>query len=261
MGKSTGSVANATTEDSAGDVQAGIEFLRKRKDVDSKPIGLIGHREGGLIAPMVATRSRHVAFVVLLAAPGLPGEQVLYLQSAALRRACGAGDDQISRERLANQRLYGALRQGADSAAVARAVSDLLAEQTAQLSEQQRKAMGDADAIVGAQVGQLLSPWFRFFIAYDPAPTLRELKCSVLALNGEKDLQVLAKENLRAVEDALRAGRNKDYTVKELPGLNHLLQTAETGSVTEYAKIEETVAPAALEAMASWMEARTRPKR
>jgi len=127
----------------------------------------------------------------------------------------------------------------------------------ANLSEEERKASGYSDIYIEGQVQQITSPWMRFFLTYDPAPTLTNVKCPVLAINGEKDLQVPPKENLPAIENALKAGGNKDYTVKELPGLNHLFQTAGTGSPSEYAKIEETISPDALEIIGNWISEHT----
>ena len=107
-----------------------------------------------------------------------------------------------------------------------------------------------------AQKGQLkrvLSPWFRFFLTYDPKPTLSRVKCPVLAINGQLDLQVPPQENLDAIARALTAGGNNNFTTKELPNLNHLLQTARTGAPTEYSRIEETISPTALKLIADWI--------
>jgi pimeloyl-ACP methyl ester carboxylesterase len=252
VGGSTGSTASSTSEDFAGDVAAGVAFLKARSDIDPRRIGLIGHSEGGLIAPLVATRSRDVAFIVLMAGPGLPGDSTLLLQNAALRRTMGASEENIARELAASRRIYAGLRRD-DSTAVARATRELVGLQLAGLPEAQRQGAGDPDSIASRATRQLYAPWMRFFLTYDPRPALRRLKCPVLAINGEKDLQVLPKENLDAIQAALAAGGNPDYTVKELPGLNHLFQTCETGSIGEYARIQETIAPAALEEMSSWI--------
>lgn len=113
--------------------------------------------------------------------------------------------------------------------------------------------MGDQEAILKSQIQSVLSPWFRYFLTSDPKLTLKKVQCPVLAINGEKDLQVPAEENLKAIEAALKAGGNKQYAVMKLPNLNHLFQNAETGSPTEYAKIEETISPVALKIIGDWI--------
>jgi len=257
VGGSTGGFSQATSEDFAGDVLAGIEFLKTRKEIDRKAIGLIGHSEGGLIAPLAAVQSRDVAFVVLMAGPGVSGDSILMLQSAALQRSAGVSEESIARQISVSRRMYARLRQG-DSVGVAEAGRELVRLQIAGLPEAQRRAISDPDSVGAATVRQLLGPWMRFFVTYDPRPTLRRLKCPVLAINGEKDLQVLPRENLDAIRAALEAGGNRDATVKQLPGLNHLFQTCGACTVAEYAQLEETIAPAALEEISTWILSTTR---
>ena len=260
VGGSTGEFRGATSEDFASDALAGIEFLRKRPEIDPRGIGLIGHSEGGLVAPLVAARARDVAFIVLMAGPGIPGDSTLILQTAALRRSIGVSEESIAREIPLHRRIYSLLRQG-DSAGVVRASRELVEIQLQGLPEERRRAMGDPDSVAVAAVRRFLSPWMRFFLAYDPRPALQRIRCPVLAINGEKDLQVLPKENLAAIESALRAGGNRAATVKELPGLNHLFQTCKTCSVAEYSQLEETVAPVALELMSQWIRTHANAKR
>lgn len=256
VGQSTGTFAGATSEDFASDALAAVQFLRVRKDVAK--IGLIGHSEGGLIAPMVANRSHEVSFVVLMAGPALRGDSILTLQSARLRSAIGVSDQALAAEQEASRRVYTAAARG-DSAGVAAATRELVRLQLAALPEAQRQAAGDPESIAASAVLQFWSPWMRFFIAYDPTPALARLTVPVLAINGSKDLQVPAPENLPAMRAAL--GDNHDATVKELPGLNHLFQTANTGSVAEYARIDETIAPLALRTISDWITAHTGTKR
>ncbi len=246
VGGSSGSVAAATSKDMAGDVLAGIAYLKGRKEIDRARIGLIGHSEGGLIAPLVASESKDVAFVVLLAGPGLPGLDILLLQEGLIAHAAGMPDDEITKTHEVNKRIFAALaaaKDDKDAEARSRAV---LKDQPGDLSEKV-----DADALVK----QLANPWFRFFVKYDPRPALAKTKCPVLALSGEKDLQVPPKENLAAIKKA-----NARIVTKELPGLNHLFQTATTGLPTEYATIEETFSPAALEEIAGFLQEKTKKK-
>ena len=261
VGASSGHHSAATTEDLAKDVLAAVEFLKSRPGVDRKRIGLIGHSEGGIIAPMVASRSNDVAFMVLLAAPGLPGDSVLSKQAELVLRAAGIDEATIVSEQALQESLITAVRQSPDSATAAMHARRLITNRLAQLPEEQRKAFGDPNRLADSNLQTLRSPWMQFFLGYDPRPALRRVSCPVLVLNGEKDVQVSSKENLHAIENALRAGGNRDVVVKELPGLNHLFQTAKNGGIAEYAQIEETVAPAALEEITRWLTARMPPKR
>lgn len=258
VGKSTGDFAAATSEDFAGDALAGVAYLKSRSDIHSGKIGLIGHSEGGIIAPMAATQSKDVAFIVLLAGPGLPGEQILYMQQEKIFRAMGASEELIAWNHENSRKIYAILKAEADDSAAA--------QKLRAYSESTDKSMPEAlkqevEKISGQKVGenrelgikQMLSPWFRFFLTYDPRPALSRVSCPVLALIGEKDLQVPADENLEAITTALKAGGNKRFEVKKLSGLNHLFQTADTGAPSEYGKIEETMSPKAMEVIAQWI--------
>lgn len=253
VGKSTGNFATATSEDFARDVIAGIEYLKTRTDVRSDQIGLIGHSEGGMIAPMVAAQSGTVAFIVLLAGTGLTGEEILYLQTELITRANGASESTIEKNREAQQRMFAVVKQEQDDSVATAMLETVLNDAVDQLSEEERNALGDKETHLNAQIKRVLSPWFRCFLTYDPIPTLMKVKCPVLAINGELDLQVPPKENLGAIEKALKASGNTKYTIKEFPKLNHLFQTAVTGSPTEYAKIEETMSPDVLKFVADWI--------
>ncbi len=256
VGGSTGLHSAATSDDFADDVLASVEFLKTRREIDAKKIGLVGHSEGGLIAPIVATRSKDIAFIVMMAGPGIPGDSTLMLQSAAMRRSIGMSEESIAREMTISRRLYDRLKAG-DSLGVEGAGRELVRLQVAALPGEQRRALGDPDSAGVAAVRQLYSPWMRYFVAYDPRPTLRRVRSPVLAINGSKDLQVLPKENLAAIEAAFRAGGLRDFTVKELPGLNHMFQTCRTCTFSEYAQLEETMAPSALDEISGWILART----
>ena len=259
VGGSTGHVTGATSEDFASDVVAGIEFLKTRKEIEHKQIGLIGHSEGGLIAPMVAMRSKDVAFIVLMAGPGVRGDSILIMQTAAMRRLFGTSEETIAGEAAAMRRVHAMVIQG-DSVGVLRTTRELVAIQIEAMTAEQRRGL-DPDSLARQATRQFSLPWLRFFLAYDPGPTLMRLRCPVLALGGSKDFQVPAKENLAGISAALKAGGNRDATVKELPGLNHMFQIATTGAMSEYAAIEETLAPAALDEMSRWIVAHTIAKR
>ncbi len=196
IGKSTGDYASATTEDFAGDAEAALAYLNTRKEIDPKKIGLLGHSEGGLIAPMVATHSQTIAWIVLLAGPGLKGEDVLLLQSELILRAAGVNEGEVARTLAFNKQTYALVRQEKDPAALEAKLNELV----------QSTSTGAAlpPAAVQAQVRMLVSPWFRYYLDYDPLPALQKTMCPVLALNGEKDLQVSSKENLAKIQKALQ---------------------------------------------------------
>ena len=245
IGKSTGDYANATTEDFAGDAEAALAYLKTRKEIDPKRTGLIGHGEGGMIAPLVAAHSSDVAWIVLLAGPGLNGEDTLLLQSELILKTAGVDDEQIAKTREFNKQTYALVRQEKDTATLQAKLRDLV--------ENSGMSASLPPAALQSQVRLMVSPWFRFSLDYDPVPTLQKTMCPVLALNGEKDLQVAPKENLAKIQKALQDGGNKDFQTAELPGLNHLFQHSPTGSPTEYGSILETMAPEALNAVSDWV--------
>jgi uncharacterized protein len=256
VGGSTGNVREATSAHFADDVLAGIELLKARHEINPREIGLIGHSEGGIIAPLVASRSPDVAFIVMLAGTGLPGDEVLYLQAAALLRVAGADQKMLERQKAFQQRVFTVVRQEKGEAAEQK-LRAAMKEAPEAVGSDDKKQATEAMPMLEGQVQMVLTPWFRHFLDYDPRPALRKTKCPVLALNGEKDLQVDPKINLKAIEEALKEGGNRDITVRELPNLNHLFQTCKTGAVSEYSAIEETVAPLALETIAEWILKRT----
>jgi pimeloyl-ACP methyl ester carboxylesterase len=253
IGGSTGNLGASTTDDLAGDVLTGVAFLKEREEVDPARIGLIGHSEGGIIAPIAAARSSDVAFIVLLAGTGLTGEEILYMQGELIARASGVSEEEIKKNLEQSRRIYGVLKSGKDKEAMRTELRRMYDEDLAGISEEEREKMGTSDEAFEAQVKQILSDWFLYFLTYDPRPVLQKVTCPVLALNGEKDLQVPPKENLAEIGKALKAGGNRDVTLKEMPGLNHLFQTAETGAVGEYGTIEETISPEVLELVGDWI--------
>lgn len=261
VAKSTGNFATATSADLATDALAAVEFLKTRSRIDPARIGIAGHSEGGIIAPMVAAESDDVAFIVLLAGTGLNGEQILLLQSALIARAAGVAEPDVDANRKLQEQIFAVLRSGVDTATARAEIAGLVRKQVEGMTPARRAEVGlnsqtDIDMAIRSQVAQATSPWMRFFLTYEPASALRKVHVPVLAINGSKDLQVPPKENLAAIEEALRQGGDKDVTVKELPGLNHLFQTAGTGSPAEYATIEETMSPLALRTIADWINER-----
>ncbi|MEA2087125.1 MAG: alpha/beta fold hydrolase [Candidatus Caldatribacteriota bacterium] len=260
VGESTGDFSHATSEDFASDVLAGIEYLKTRKEINPVQIGLIGHSEGGLIAPMVAVKSPDVAFIILMAGTGLTGEEILYLQGALIYRAMGVSEEDIAKNRQFNEKIFSVIKEEKDKKNAEERLRQMFMEDWEKMSDEKKEQIGDPEVFLKAQLQSLLSPWLKFFLTYDPKPTLSKVKCPVLVINGEKDLQVPPKENLSAIEEALKAGGNQNYTIKELPNLNHLFQTAQTGLPAEYAKIEETISPVALKIVGDWILEQTQDK-
>jgi len=250
-GESTGNFAAATSADLATDVEAAIDYLKTRKEIDPRKIGLAGHSEGGIIAPMVACRSEDVSFIVLMAGTGIPGDELLLLQQRLLGEASGMTENQLDANDVISSRAFEIVKNSKNPE---RDLSDFMIETYRSLPKNQiPNGMTEVD-FVNAQVNQMTSPWMKYFIQYDPFPILEKVSCPVLAINGSKDLQVPAKENLEAIKSALSRGGNENITTKELTGLNHLFQESKTGLPREYATIEQTFSPIAMEEIFNWIK-------
>jgi hypothetical protein len=241
IGKSTGDLASATTADFASDAEAGVAYLKSRPEADPRKIGLIGHSEGGVVAPMVAASDPGVAFIVMMAGDGVPGDQLVVEQTRLLAEAAGASKEKAAENADQEREVLALVVSEKDAAALDKKLREKLA------------ADGMPEAHIGPSIKALTSPWFRYLLTYDPATALRKVACPVLAMNGSLDLQVPPAQNLPAIRKALKDGGNKHYEVDELPGLNHLFQTAKTGSLREYGEIEETISPVALDKIAGWI--------
>ena len=240
VGKSGGNYRSATAADFADDAEGAATYLRARKEIGR--VGLIGHSEGGMIAPVVANRSHDVNFVVLLAGTAVPGDQVIIEQQRLILKAMGQPDGFIEKYRDLERQVIAIAKSETDTAVAQAKMRDAAAG----LPAEARQASA-------SQFEQAATPWFHYFVNYDPAPALRNLKQPVLALNGALDTQVSAAQNLPAIAAALEAGGNPDYQIVKLPGLNHLFQTAKTGAPSEYSAIEETMAPVVLDIVSGWI--------
>lgn len=230
-----------TSEDFAGDISSAVNFLF---DQGYRNIGLIGHSEGGMIAPMVSRMNKKVKFMILLAGPGIPIPELMKLQTYRVNLAMGSPETDAREAAESNQKLYSYINQYKGKN-FENDLSDFLQSQNPGMDAEQLKA----------SVDQVNNPWFKYFLAFNPDKYLKKVKVPVLALNGDKDVQVTAKENLAGIQRSLRKARNKNFEIVEMPGLNHLFQTAKTGSIAEYGELEETISPAVLEKIVEWMKA------
>jgi pimeloyl-ACP methyl ester carboxylesterase len=256
VGGSTGSTSGSTTADFAQDALAGVRFLKTHAKIDPAKIGLLGHSEGGVIAPLAASQSPDVAFIILLAGTGAPAPELLLRQAELISRAEGMTEEAIRQEAEALKRTFEILRSEQDPAVRAAKLREAAKAAMAATSEQEVKSAGGSDAWADQQAKRVDTPWFVFFMGYDPRPALGKVKVPVLALNGELDLQVPVDMNLPAIERILKESGNRDVTAKRMPGLNHLFQHAKTGSPSEYTKIEETMSPEVLSLIGGWITER-----
>ena len=252
VGKSQGTQLNSTSADFATDAEAAFIFLKSNPKINPKAIGLMGHSEGGLIAPIVASSNPGIAFIVSLAGPGVTGQQIIIRQNQDIGRLSGVKDEQIWKATETNKKLYAVLRKEKDNK---KAEIKILARYK-EILEKEKTSKENAEEAVNqlkATFGASTYTWFRYFLFTDPSVYWKKVKCPVLALNGEKDLQVAAHENLPAIEKALKSSGNKSVKTVQLPGLNHLFQHCDKGLVSEYGNIEETFSPEALKIISDWI--------
>jgi dienelactone hydrolase len=250
IGESTGSSSTSTTLDFATDIQAGVDYLKTRNEINKKKIGLIGHSEGGIIAPIVAGNSKDINFIVLLAGPGLRGDKILLLQNELIKRKSGMPEIEIQKEKE--------IFKGAYDLIIASSVNDGNLKSTISTYLKTQYNDPSKDATVEMLTAQVTNTWWYNFIRLDPVPFLKKVKCPVLALNGSKDLQVPAAVNLDAIKKTLADSGNKKVTTKVVPNLNHLFQECQTGLPTEYETIEQTFSPIALEEISNWLLVQTK---
>ncbi len=255
VGKSTGQPGAATLEQLAQDTALAIDYLRSRKEVNPKEIGIIGHSEGGYIAPMAAVMN-DAAFVVLLAAPGVPGDELLYAQGEAALNAAGAAKNVHERQSQLQHMLFNAVLNEGDPVKLETRLRASIVRFKASLTPGELAATPNFDQQMETEIRRMLVPELQSLIRHDPTPVLKGLTCPVLAIGGTLDTQVPSRQNLPAIAAALAEGTTGDYEILSLPKLNHLLQPARTGTIAEFATIEQTLASAVLDAIGNWLKAR-----
>ena len=261
VGHSTGNFKEATSADFATDVERAIAYLKTRKEIDASKIGLMGHSEGGVIAPMVAVSNpSNVAFIVLLAGTGMRGDSLLLLQAGLIAEKSGIPSEEIRKTVAFNKLVFDVILHAKSLDELEQVLThkiQLAIESDSSVSVPEGM---DHKQFIKAQVQELSSPWFRYFVAYDPIPTLEKLTCPVLAVNGENDIQVPSNENLTAIEKAVKKGGNNNVTCIAFPGLNHLFQECSTCSIEEYGALEQTFSPKALDKITRWIINKTTEK-
>ncbi len=242
MGGSKGEVLNATSLDFSYDAEAAFDYLLNRKEINASLVGILGHSEGGIINFMVAERRPEVAFLVSLAGPAVNGIEVLKEQQAAILRVQGMTEEMVKFSGNANAQMFDIIEASNDR------------EEADTLLRQLLKGWGYNEELTEQTVGQMTSPWMYYFLKYDPTEAIVKTTCPALLLNGSKDLQVIASQNLPAYERIIAEHGKTNLTLREMPDLNHLFQHCETGSPTEYVTIEETISPEVLEAIVEFVK-------
>lgn len=252
VSKSEGNFSAGTTYDFADDAASALDFLKLQKRINTKKIGLIGHSEGGLIAPVVASRPVKPDFFVLLAAPAMEINELMLEQARLINEASGSNPELLKLQLQTNSRAFDLIKKGPMTDSIRRQIEDVFANQIRTIA-QGSLAEKDIQNQAAQITRSMTTPWFIGFMNFKPKEYLAKVKGPVLALNGSKDLQVPAKQNLAIIKDILGKNPKVKLTVHELPGLNHLFQTAGTGSVSEYEQIEETFSPEVLKIIADWI--------
>lgn len=243
--KSTGNFKDATTFDFATDVEYAIKYLQTRKEINKNSIGLIGHSEGGIIAPLIASENKDINFIVLMAGSSLRGDKLLLLQKYKIETQMGINQQVIEN----NQQIFAGayeiiLNENLEKEVLLDTLSQyFISKYGKALPENQKNAL----------INQLTSTWMINFIRLDPVVYLEKVTCPILAINGNKDLQVPSKENLEVIENIFKKSENTKVKIKELEDLNHLFQECETGATSEYATIEQTISPIALKEILNWI--------
>ncbi len=256
VAESEGDFQTATSEDFVTDISAAVDYLQSRADMKGKKIGLLGHSEGGMIAPMLAAKRKDIDLIVLLAGPGINIVELMMLQTSLMAKAEGAPDDIVDANSKILNAAFEYLKENPtkENEALTSGLRKIFDEGYDKFPESARAEMGTKEEFFDEHSKMILTDWFRFFIGFEPAEHLSKVSCPVLAVNGELDLQVTSKENLKGIEDALTNAGNENFTVKEFPGLNHLFQTATTGASSEYSAIEETFNVEVMEFVSDWLK-------
>jgi pimeloyl-ACP methyl ester carboxylesterase len=234
LGKSTGNFKSAGLEDLAQDAQAGFNFLRQYPGIDPNKVGLIGHSQGSMVVPMVATTTDHVAFVVLLSGQGIRGDKRYTLSDIRVATYLGADKKVIRAVKDIDNKSFAELEAEKDDVAAKKVLDDIIAKNLAKLNDSEKAQLKD---VFGEELKDFeaseLNTWYRAALLRDPGEIIQKIKCPVLVVNGDKDSVMTCPENLNGIKAALKKGGNSNCTTKIFHGLNHLLQHCKTGSPKE----------------------------
>lgn len=261
IGGSTGDMANATTEDFALDANAGVEYLLTRREIDPTKIGILGHSEGGSVAPIVENMNENVSFLILMAGMTMPGDELLLEQGRSIMETQGMEEEQILRKNDLQRLMFRAIRTGDGWSEVEEGLKNELAEAYDGLSEQDKALAGERETFIAnqidAQMAGLQTPWLKFFVNLNPANYFKNVDEPILAIFGELDVQVPAESNSKALESAMAGAEGSDLTIKVIPKANHLFQAAETGSLQEYTTLEKQFVDGFLDEISNWILEKT----
>jgi pimeloyl-ACP methyl ester carboxylesterase len=256
VGSSTGDFESAANNDFAADARVALRYLQKRSEIDPKRIGFIGHSLGGDIAALAASESKNAAFLVMMAGSASTLAEDIHYQCREIFGRQGASDEAISLNEKINRSVFSVIEQEEDNVAAEkkiRVVLETLSTEVAKISQKDRDLVGLPSPLKFAGFAGFLTSNGRRDLFFNAASALERVRCPTLAIIGSKDLQVSPTANLKAIAEALERGGNRRFTVKELLGLNHLFQTADSGAPSEYPKIEETISPPALDLISTWI--------
>ncbi|MCL1972543.1 MAG: alpha/beta fold hydrolase [Endomicrobia bacterium] len=254
-GRSSGTVKGSTTEDFAADAAAAVEYLKTRKEIDANNIGLIGHSEGAAIAAMIAAKQKRIMFIVLLAGQGLPGKEIILKQKKMIGKVSKVKKKELKREIETTKNVINIVGMANTGRQRGELLQYLGKRYDGFTHKEVPKGVGKPD-FMRSYISTYMDPWMRYFLSYNPADDLKEVKCPVLALGGSKDLQVSAKDNLQAIKEVLEKSGNPDVTVKMYHGLNHMFQECKTGLPSEYPFIDQTFSPNVLSDILEWIKER-----
>jgi pimeloyl-ACP methyl ester carboxylesterase len=254
VGGSTGDFQAGTSMDFADDATAAVNFLKAREDMSDKKFGVMGHSEGGLIAPIVAQKT-DLDFIVLLAGPGIRSDELMLEQTVAILRAGNEDEDEIMFNKKSNMLIFDYMNEHQEVSVeeLREGMAEIIRERFKLLPEEDVAKIDDIEVEIENQIKTVSTPWFRYFLNYDPSDYLTKVTIPTLAVNGSLDLQVLPNSNLSGIKKSLEKAGNKNYVIKEFEGLNHLFQMSETGAPSEYGAIEETFNEEALEFILDWV--------
>ncbi|RPI13176.1 MAG: alpha/beta hydrolase [Ignavibacteriae bacterium] len=248
------SVNESTTQEFAEDVVQAVKYLQTREDINSDQIGLCGHSEGGIIAPLAATMNNDIAFIVLIAGTSVKGMDIIREQTIMIMKANNASQEDIDMQLNLYDKLYNAIKTDTGWDELKEEIRKaILKDMKGETDSAKAKNEEMSAQIAEMQIQGMRAPWFKFFADYDPYPALTKVKCPVLALFGEFDLQVLPAQNKEPMEEALGKSGTKDYKIIVIPTANHLFQSATTGSPEEYGSLPKEFVPGFLDSMTGWI--------